>query len=112
MVAAPRPHRGAVGGCVLLDKDKQRGRLPALNGELVRTALGLSAIRTQVVFSDAADVNFQGRDGNKSPQTKTFACIRRMNADDPASFIGAPLPVPLVVGFCQPGPVVVRLLCA
>lgn len=34
------------------------GRLPLLNAELVRIALGFSAIRTQVVFLDAADVIF------------------------------------------------------
>lgn len=35
------------------------GRLPLLNAELTGTALGFSAIRTQVVFLDAADVIFQ-----------------------------------------------------
>lgn len=53
-----------------------------------------------------------GRDENKSPKTKMFARVKMMNADNPASFIGAPLRVLLVAGFCQSGPVVVRLLRA
>lgn len=48
----------------------------------------------------------------KAPKLKMFACIKMMNADNPAAFIGAPVRVLLVAVFCQSGPVVVHLLCA